>query len=196
MKAVCAVRLILLAASALLLNGCATQKLWEQRAFCEPASPPNLELSFDGQRKDVLVRYDEFSERSNRTRPRAYFLYQNLPRLEARRKPDFVTAGAAAKGLMPLPMLTPELLPTADPNLELYAVAATNSARFALYSKGRELGAYDLPVYPDGVHRTRQILLTPVAVAADVTFVSAVVGFVLWAEGGFYPLTEQSRGYP
>jgi hypothetical protein len=179
----------------LLLTGCATQKLWEQRAFREPASPPNLQLSFDRQRNDVLVRYDEFSDRSNRTRPRAYFLYQNLQRLEARRKPKFVTP-AAATGLMPLPMLAPEQLPAWDPALELYAVFATNSASFMLFSKSREPGAYDLPVYPDGAHRARQILLTPVAVGADVTLVSAVVGFVLWAEGGFYPLTEQSRGYP
>jgi len=193
MKLACASQLTLLAVSVLLLNGCITQKLWEQKAFCEPASPPNLQLSFDRQRKDVLVQYDEISERTYNTRHRAYFLYQNLKRLENRHKPSFISP---VPSLMPLQILAAEQSSGLYLDQELYAISATNSASFALYSSGRELGSYDLPVYRDRVQRTEQIALTPVAVTADVVIVGSVVGFILWAETGFYPLSEQSRGYP
>ncbi len=81
-------------------------------------------------------------------------------------------------------------------NFEMYAVAATGGASFALYSKDHEIGKFDLPVYPDGFHRARQVLLTPFAVVADVTLVSAAVGLIMWAETGFFPFSEQSRGQP
>jgi hypothetical protein len=193
MKLAHASQLTLLAASMFLLSGCITKQLWEQKAFCEPASPPNLQLSFDGRRKDVLVQYDEISERSYRTRHRAYFLYKNLKRLENRHKPRFAS---------PVPNLKPLQILAAEPssgmflNQELYAISATNSASFALYSNGRELGTYELPVYRDGVQLAGQIGLTPVAVTADVLIVGTVVGVILWAESGFYPLSEQSRGHP
>ena len=193
MKFACASQLTLLAANMLLLNGCITKQLWQQQAFCEPASPPNLQLSFDRQRKDVLVQYDEISERSYKTRHRAYFLYQNLQRLENRQKSRFVSPIAS---LMPLQILAPEQSSGLYLDQELYAISATNSPSFALYSKGQELGSYDLPVYRDGVQRAGQIALTPLAVTADVVLVSSVIGFIFWAETGFYPFSEQSQGHP
>lgn len=177
----------------LLLNGCITKQLWEQKAFCEPASPPNLELSFDRQRKDVLVQYDEISERSYKTRHRAYFLYENLKRLENRHRPRFVSP---VPSLIPLQILAPEQSSGVYLDQELYAISATNSTSFALYSNGRELGSYELPVYRDGVQLAGQIALTPLTVTADVVIVGTVVGVILWAETGFYPLSEQSRGHP
>jgi hypothetical protein len=195
MMAVSALRLLWLAVTPLLLSGCATSHLWRERAFVEPASPPNLELSLDHQRKDVLVQYDAVSDRTYKTRRRAYYLYENRSRIEARRKPEFVSSPAAGK-LQTLLMLTLEQLPNADTNSEMYAVTALGSTGFALYSKDHEIGAYNLPVYPDGIHRARQVVLTPFAVVADVTLVSAMVGLVLWADTGFFPLSEQSRGHP
>ncbi len=195
MNAARALRLLWPVVAAVLLGGCATSQLWEERAFVEPASPPNLQLSFDRQRKDVLVQYDAISDRTNKTRRRAYFLHENRGRLAARRKPEFVS-NATARKLEPLPVLAPEQLPAADTNSDLHAVAFPGSTSFALYSKDHEIGSYDLPVYPDGYHRARQIVLTPLAVVADVTLVSATVGLVLWIETGFYPFSEQSRGNP
>ena len=58
-------------------SGCATQALWDNEnleAVKEPADKPNLRL-FDAKRHDdLLVVYDEYSERSNGVRTRAYWL--------------------------------------------------------------------------------------------------------------------------
>ena len=81
---------------------------------------------------------------------------------------------------------------------ELYAVAEMHRSpvSFVIYSGGEEVITHRLPVYSDKVGRTGQVLLTPLAVATDVTLFSAVFGLVGWLECGMPPLSEQSRGYP
>ena len=51
-------------------SGCATKALWDGNAFedwNEPAADPNLHLYDGGKHADVLVVYDEYSERSDAT---------------------------------------------------------------------------------------------------------------------------------
>ena len=172
----------LLPVAAALLSGCVTKKLWQQDAFREPWPEPHLQLTFDQDRKDVLVGYDELNDRSDQRRPRAYYLFQNEKRIMAKRKPAFVDPAKMVKfppvsvfsGLQPVAMTT---------NLELVAVTATNNASFKLYSKGKPLGEFFLPVYKDGVWQAQKALLMPLAVGADATVVGGVLG-VVWLELG------------
>jgi hypothetical protein len=161
-----------------LLSGCATQKLWDAKAYREPWSPPNLHLAFDEQRKDVLVRYDEGNDRSKHPTPRAYFLFQNLKRNESRRKPAFVDASRAT-ALKPVEIFAPEQMPENAAALELYAVAARGAPNFKLLSRGHELGEFSLPVYKDGIWQTQKAMLMPLAVGADATVVGGFLG-LLW----------------
>jgi hypothetical protein len=186
-------KLTLLMLPAVFLSGCATRALWQRTSYVGPASNPNLKLSLASPGNDLLVEYDEMPERSSSRRPRAYLLYENLPRIEAQRRPTFVDPRRITE-------LTPVLIvPTTAPAIlltnDLYVVAATNSFNFSVYSNRRELGLHQLPIYVNGARRTGQVLLTPLTVVADVTMVSAVVGFVLWAKTGFPPFSEQSRGH-
>jgi len=67
-------------------------------------------------------------------------------------------------------------------------VTTTNVPVFTLYSNGHELGAYELPVYSDGIGRAEQVALTPVAAKIDATvFAGAgvVIGFYVLAESNF-----------
>jgi hypothetical protein len=167
---------------AMLASGCATKELWQQQAFREPSSPPNLRLTFDRNRNDVLVTYDETNDRATRPRLRAYFLFQNLKRVESQHKPTFVDPTIAAS-LSPLQMVGLEPLSPTETDLELCAVVAANEMSFKLFSKGRQLGEFYLPVYKDGVWQTQKALLMPLAVGADATIVGGVLG-MYWIEAG------------
>src|SRR5438105_11245111 len=89
---------VIVAALALLLNGCATPALWEEGRFAryhEPADSPNLRLFQSNQGPDILVEYDETREGSESVRHRAYWLEPNAERLTDRRKPKFVRVDRA-----------------------------------------------------------------------------------------------------
>ena len=182
MKIVRAFHWLALAVLPLFSAGCATEKLWNAQAFCEPWNPPHLQLAFDEARKDVLVRYDEGNDRAKRPTPRAYFLFQNLNRIETKRKPLFVDADLAA-GLKPVEVFAREQVPDNAGTLEFYAVAARDSSDFKLFSRSREVGEFHLPVYKDGVWQTRKAMLMPLAIGADATVVGGLLG-VLWLESG------------
>ena len=169
-----------LAMAALLLGGCATKKLWKEEAFRRPAVPPNLQLSLDTKLKDVLACYDELNGRSDRPCRRAYFLFANVTSIGSSRKPAFVDP-ALASGLQPLPVFSK---PTIATNLDLYAVAPANGADFNLYSRGRELGGFHLPVYKNGVWQTEKALLMPLAVGTDAAAAGAAIGTMWFLQGG------------
>lgn len=177
------VRLLSVISAVVLLDGCATSALWSERAYCEPSAVPELRLSFNSEKEDVLVQYQEIDDRSFKPRERAYFLYQNQKKLATGRKPAF-TKPEKAGGLIPLLIVTPEEHTAQVRELELYAVAETNSPTFAVYSKDRELGVHDLPVYGERMQLAGQVALTPLAVAADVIVVGTVVLIIAWAESG------------
>lgn len=177
MKTVRAFYWLALAALPLLSAGCATERLWNAEAFREPWNPPHLQLAFDETSKDVLVRYDEGNDRAKHPTPRAYFLFHNLNRIETRRRPLFVDPRLAA-GLKPIEVFAREQVPDNATALALYAIAACDSSDFKLFSRGREVGEFHLPVYKDGVWQTRKAMLMPLAIGADATIVGGVLA--LW----------------
>jgi hypothetical protein len=165
------------------LNGCATQQLWEDTSFNQPAPDPNLRLFHSGKRSDVLVEYDELRDRTGAIRRRAFFLYKHEARTDpVRTKPRFVNPGATNQ-VTSIAILPPPAPVGLAGKTNLYAVARTNSPVFSLYSSGREISAHELPTYSDGFHRTTQILLTPLAVTADAVLVASVVGLI-WLSSG------------
>ena len=172
----------------LLAGGCATHALWtktELDAWNQPAVNGTVQLFDAGQQKDLLVVYDEYSERHDAVRSRAYFLNQNDPRVAQGRKPRFTTVPAETN-LPPLPVLFMAPLSTNSPET-VYAVLATNRQSFTLYAGGRRTN-HNLPVYNDGRGQTYRIALTPVAVVADLTIVGGVLGcFFIYAlaEAGY-----------
>lgn len=170
----------------LLTGGCATSALWNNKAqlddWNEPAADSRLQLFDASRQKDFLVVYDEYSERHDSTRTRAYFLNENETRVEQGRKPHFVGAQISGE-LAPVPVL--QTLPLANTNSPppIYAVISTNQQSFTIY-RDEQRTNHDLPVYNDGWGRTDRIALTPVAVVADLTIVGGCLGYIWLQDGG------------
>jgi len=172
--------LVLLAAQAMMLSGCATKAVWKEGQFAryhEPAPAPDIRLFRSSQSQDVLVEYNESNEGDESIRRRAYWLHENQERLKDHRKPRFVSI-EQEQGLVSIPVLKAPAVP--DPSLAggLYAVASSKDDAFTLDAAGKEEGPYDLPVYADASGRVKQVLLTPPAVAADITIVGGVIAYL------------------
>lgn len=164
----------------LLGSSCATKALWTNgnlEAWNEPADDTSLRLFQSANRKDLLVVYDEYSERSGATHTRAFWLNKNEERLEERRAPRFVSAHSA-HDLSPVPVFKLLREPSEPPMF--YALFTTNQESFALYSGAAEINSYNLPSYNDGRGKLEKAALTPLAVTADAT----IIGSLLWLEAG------------
>lgn len=156
-------------------NGCATKALWENgdlEACRTPAEPSNLRLFEAKQRNDLLVVYDEYSERNDRVRPRAYWLNQNQESIKQLREPNFVSAGLT-RDLQPVPIFNSF---TNAPTNDLFYAVVTNYESFTVFST-QGMNSYDLPVYNDGWGKYEKTALTPVMVVADLTIVGGVIGY-------------------
>lgn len=118
--------------------------------------------------------YDEYSERHDSTRTRAYFLNQNEKRVEQGRKPHFVSA-QRSRELPPVPIF--QALPVIDKNFSqmVFATISTNKQAITIYS-GKVDTNYNLPVYNDGWGQIDRIALTPIAVVADITIIGGFIG--------------------
>jgi len=177
--------LSLVTVQAILFSGCATRELWQTGRFAnfhEPATPSNLRLFQSTNSQDVLVQYDECRENDDRVRRRAYWLEHNSDRVRERQKPRFVSFKPEAC-LIDIPVS--EAAFSADSGTgPVYALASTNNQSFTLYSSGRQKGPYELPVYPDASGRTKQVILTPFTVAADLTVVGGYLFVIAWECGG------------
>lgn len=170
--------LLALTLSLSLVSGCVTKALWTNdnlEAWNEPANDANLRLFEGGTRSELLVVYDEYSERSGGIRARAYWLDKNERRLEERRMPDFVSTNVALQ-LSAVPVLerSPE---RARPAPAFYAILRSNQQSFALYSGNSQISSHDLPEYNDGRGKVEKAALTPLAVTADLTIVGGVLGY-------------------
>jgi len=172
----------------LLTGGCMTHALWTESpldTWNEPAVSPNLRVFHDERRDNLLVVYDEFSDRHETTKARAYFLNLNQPP-SSQERPHFVSVNTAS-GLAPVPVFC--TVPTNPPDL-FCTVADTNSPSFKASSSGRETGPYQLPVYNDGMGQVERVALTPVAVTLDLTIIGGVIVYCWlyigapWAEVG------------
>ncbi len=159
-------------------GGCAINALWTKADLDDcnlPAQRANLRLFAEDSRGDLVVVYDEYSERHDSTRTRAYLLRKNQSRIEQQRSPLF-TKTNSFWGLKPVRLfLTPSAVPTPPP--PFYAVLSTNSQSFTLCSNGHLTGPFALPVYNDGKGKAERIALTPLAATADLTIVGGVLGY-------------------
>jgi hypothetical protein len=189
MRVNCVVRLLPL----LLLtlgSGCATQALWNNgnlEAVKEPANSINLHLFDAKQQNDLLVVYDEYSERNDVIHTRAYFLYQNQNRINQNHAPHFVNTNLMSR-FPSVPVFYDSKICGTNRPQTLYAIATANNESFTLYSGGQKLDSYSLPTYNDGRGRVEKIALTPVAVTADIAIVGGYFGILYLyglAESGY-----------
>ncbi|HEX5397953.1 MAG TPA: hypothetical protein VFY06_02785 [Verrucomicrobiae bacterium] len=172
-------RLWLLLLLPVLASGCVTHKLWSEKTldeWNEPAANPNLRLFQDERRDDVLVVYDEFSNRHSTTNARAYFLAENQKRLARRERPEFVGV-KTSKGLTPVPVF--HLAPANSPGF-YYALTGTNGQSFTLFSGSRTLGTHQLPDYNDGIGPWERTAWTPLTVTADLTIIGGFLALICW----------------
>jgi hypothetical protein len=170
-----------LAALILLGNGCAFRDLWNNAGvddFNQPADSPNLRLYTNRSQKDLLVVYDEYSERRDSVQPRAFWLFQNQKRIENRRRPDFVSV-KVAKHLANIPVFPETNAPTDIQNFSLYALGSTNHYFFSLYSDGNGR-QYMLPVYSDGSRTIERMIFVPTVVVGA----AAIIAACSWLESG------------
>lgn len=118
-------------------NGCATKALWQNgnlEAWKQPATNPTLRLFAAKQSNDILVVYDEYSERNDATHTRAYWLIENQKLIDDRHAPHFVNPNLAAdcSAIPVFPVSSNEMNLPAPP----YALLATNSQSFTLHLPG------------------------------------------------------------
>jgi hypothetical protein len=131
---------------------------------------------FDSKRQnDLLVVYDEYSERNDGIHTRAYWLNENEMLVNQRQAPHFTNTHLMSK-LPFVPIFYEPISSETNLTQPFYAVVATNEQSFTLYSSNREINSYDLPVYNDGRGRVEKIALTPVAVIADLTIIGGYIG--------------------
>jgi hypothetical protein len=173
--------LILLVCQAALLTGC-TSALWEKQSFADryrPANPPNLQLFYSESAKDVLVEYDEVSTGAPVVQRRAYWLEPNAMKVATDCKPRFVPA-ANTPDFAAVPVTDNPANPAVSSYRGLYAVVATNGQSFTLCLGEKEATVYKLPVYFGGSRqRAKQVLLTPIAVAADAAIVGGALAYAV-----------------
>jgi hypothetical protein len=185
-------RLALFALLALPLfgSGCATRALWTKTsldAWNEPADEAQLRVYDSPKRRDLLVVYEEYSERHDSLRTRAYWLQANAQRIEQRQRPDFVSVHAA-RGLAPVPVFTNAPVETPSTG---YALLSTNHYFLLIRVGDQRDGSHLLPVYNDGVGQSARIALTPVTVVADATIVGGIIGY--WMLVG---MAQSGTAYP
>ena len=134
MKAKALLSIAVLALQTMLLTGCVTAKVWEPHQFArfhEPADPANLQLFYSTERQDILVRYDELIDTSEKIKHRAYWLEQNRTKEGTERRPSFVSV-RQAQDLNPIPVFDSIENPNLPAGSSLYAVS-TNGIKFSLY---------------------------------------------------------------
>jgi hypothetical protein len=175
-----------------LLSGC-TGALWERDRFARchwPANPPNLRLFYSEPTGNVLAEYDEESEGTTLIQRRAYWLESNAAAVAAARSPRFVSI-TNTQALVVVPVTDNPAVPPPAAYHGLYAVIATNGLSFTLCLGQKEPTYYGLPVYYVGSgQRAKQVLLTPFAVATDLTVVGAVVSWFVFAYTDAYRCLE------
>ena len=168
------------------LAGCETAKevtitghMWEATGsnHREPAQNANLKLYHTSDRKDVLVRYDEERESSGTVKSRAFLLMANQGRINAGRKPSFLSGREAAKVQADHVRIISENDVGEMNDEELAAIVSRQGRHFTLISKGREIGSYDLPTYLTSSRAfVERALFLPATVIGDVAVYGTLIG--------------------
>ena len=170
--------LLMLPGLAWLAVGCTTSRLWEEGRFAnyhQPANPPNLSLFRSERDNDFLIQYDESCESNESILRRTYWAGRNEDRVRDRRKPRFVSEDEARGSSLEPVEMAPD--GTNDPSRKLCAILSANDQTLTVISSGGELMHCQLPVYADASGRVKQVMLTPLTVAADLTIVGGVIGY-------------------
>ena len=119
------------------------------------------------------------SEGTPAVQRRAYWLEPNALAVAAGRQPRFVSV-TNTQDLMVVPVTDTLTNPPPSAYQGLYAVVATDNLSFSLCPGQKEPTVYRLPVYFTGsAQRVKQVLLTPFAVATDLTVVDGVVCLIV-----------------
>jgi len=129
------------------------------------------------------VQYNESREEDESIRRRTYWLEPGCEPAKNPHKPRFVSL-KTARGLSPIPVVDSPA--AAAPTASFYAVIANNGVDFSLRFGEATVGSYELPVYEDASGKTKQALLTPLALAADVTIIGGVIAVYCWPAGWCY----------
>src|SRR5882724_2850723 len=173
-KALCS--FAVLAFQTMLLTGCVTAKVWEPHQFArfhEPADPSNLQLFYSNERQDILVRYDEIIDTSERIKHRAYWLERNQAKEGTGRHPSFVSI-KHEQDLKQIPVVDSIEKARFPADNSLHAVS-TNGIKFSLYgtlenqqrtpssTTANLIGEFELPSYYDSLGPVKQVLRTPPA---------------------------------
>ena len=168
-----AIALLLIA----LTNGCVTRALWQNdnlETWNQPNLNPNIRIFASQDHSDMLVVYDEYSERADRKRTRAYWLNENEKQLAQRHAPHFVSTNSFLTPIPVIPAATNQISFPPPP----YARIEADQQSFTLFLDDHsQAGPYNLPTYNDGKGKVEKFFLTPVAVTADATIVGGVVGY-------------------
>jgi hypothetical protein len=179
---------MIIASSVPFLTGCEglanhtlTGHLWQEQTapvHYAPSTPPNLELYTDFQHGDILVEYDELSDKTGRVKRRAYLLDANEERILAAKKPRFVDVHTADH-LAIIPVGT-NSAPGADStnNILIRAELSPDGLQFTLISVGQSIGPHRLPIYTGSADHFDRFMFTPMTVTGDVVVYSAMVGAV------------------
>ncbi|HEY2082310.1 MAG TPA: hypothetical protein VGI88_05955 [Verrucomicrobiae bacterium] len=173
-----------------LTNGCVTKGLWENgnlEAWNQPAANPNLRLFEAKPSGDLLVVYDEYAERHDVTRTRAFWLNENEKLLAERHMPHFSGTNSTA-GFASVPVFLTGTNQSSFPPPP-YAIVDMTGRSFTLYLNDGATVSYDLPYYNDGQGKVEKFVLTPLAIAGDATVVGALIGYAYIAgeSSGYNP---------
>jgi hypothetical protein len=167
-----------------LAGGCVTKALWDNEALeaCkEPADKLNLRLFEGAPQTNLLVLYDEYSERNDAVHTRAYWLKENQTQVDQHVRPHFAPS-SSKDHLASVPVFYDPLPDGMKLPPGLCAVVATNQQSFTLYVDNQAVGSHSLPIYNDGKGRTEKIALTPLAVTADASIVGpAIAGLIFYS---------------
>ena len=169
------------------LSGCITSALWETTSAdrWEPANKSNLRLYQTADHKDVLVRYDEALKRNAAIKKsRAFLVFANQHKLDAGKKPSFLSARGAAK-IQSTPL---EIVPSIDShsgkNEKILATISSDGSNFTLVSNGRAIGPYDLPAHITTSGKMIRFIMTPPAVVGDATICATFLAPFYFGHGG------------
>jgi hypothetical protein len=184
MKSKSAIQLIALLLIVAAGGGCATGYLWKDADLdaCNlPADNINFQLFQTTRTNQLLVVYNEYSERHDSIHQRSYLLTSGQANGDPSRPPSFVRINSF-HSLTQLPVFVTTNA-TSKPLPAFYAMLTPSAQTFTLYVGGEKQGSYVLPVYNDGKGQLERIALTPLAATVDLTIVGGYIGY-LWLESG------------
>lgn len=179
---------MIIASSVPFLTGCEdmanhtlTGHLWQEQTapvHYAPSTPPNLKLYQDIQHGDILVEYDELSDKTGQVKHRAYLLDANEERILAAEKPHFVDVHTADH-LAIIPVGT-NSAPGADStnNILIRAELSPDGQQFTLISVGQSIGPHRLPIYTGSADHFDRFMFTPMTVTGDAVVYGAMVAAI------------------